>query len=203
MASAPPTDPRKARARETRRRMVEAAYRLFCERGYGVPLTAIAKEAGVAVQTVYFTFHTKLDLLREALQYAVHGDDLPQPPHERPWFGEMVRQPDALQAVEILLLGTQGIYDRMAPFAGIFNSGDPDVSGMWQHSETLRHHGMGLMTQQLLTKGTPKVDVATATDIVFVLLSAQTYQAFVADRGWTPERWRSWTAQAIVAALFE
>src|ERR1700730_14296631 len=89
-----PVDPRKERARANRRRMVEAAYKLFAERGWSVPLTAVAREAGVAVQTLYFTFHTKVGLLQEVLQLAVLGDELPLGPLERPWFDDMVAEPD-------------------------------------------------------------------------------------------------------------
>jgi AcrR family transcriptional regulator len=199
---APQPDSRKQRARATRRRMVEAAYRLFCQRGLGVPLTAVAAEAGVAVQTVYFTFHTKVELLREALQYAVHGDDRPEPPHERPWFTQMVAEPDPRRAVDILLLGTQGIYDRLAPLAAVFHSGDPEVAAMWRHSEELRHTGMGLMVDQLLAKGHPRLDLDAATDVAYVLLGFDSYRGFVIDRGWTPERWRDWTAATLVEALF-
>ena len=43
--------PRAARSRETRRRIIDAALRLFVEEGYmPTTMSAIAKEAGVAVQ---------------------------------------------------------------------------------------------------------------------------------------------------------
>jgi AcrR family transcriptional regulator len=198
-----PVDGRRVRARANRQRVVGAAYRLFCDRGFEVPMTAIAAEAGVSVQSLYFTFHTKVELLRAALQFAVHGDDQPTPPHERPWFAAMVAEPDPQRAISILLEGTQGIYERLAPLAGVFHAGDDEVREMWQHSEELRHAGMTLMTEALIRKAPlrPSVDVATAADIVFVLLGPQTYQEF-ASRGWTLPTWQQWTAQALVDALF-
>ncbi len=204
-ATSTTTDPRKERARATRRRMVEAAYRLFCERGFNVPLTAIAAEAGVAVQTLYFTFHTKVGLLQEALQFAVHGDDLPTPPHERAWFAAMVLEPDPQRAILLMLQGTQGVYDRVGPLAGIFQTGEADVANMWRHSEQLRYHGMGIVVSALLEKGQPRsgVDVTTATDMVFVLLSPPTYQAFIAEREWAVEQWQAWTADTLVQAIFQ
>ena len=195
-------DGRTARSRATRQRITDAAYRLFCERGFGVPMTAIADEAGVAVQTLYFTFHTKLDVLHAALQLAVLGDDLPVPPHERAWFHSMVQEPDPRTAIGILLEGTQGIYDRLGPLAGVFATNEPDVAAMWQHSEELRLTGMRAMTAALLEKNPgAAIDVDSATDVVFVLLSAATYQAF-ADRGWSAERWRAWTTEAVARALW-
>jgi AcrR family transcriptional regulator len=66
---------RKLRARQTRARIAASAARLFAERGYlGTPMDAIAAEAGVAVQTVYFAFRTKPELLIAAYDQAVLGN---------------------------------------------------------------------------------------------------------------------------------
>ena len=43
---------------------MRAAIEVFTESGYvGARMSDIADRAGVAVQTVYFTFHTKAELL--------------------------------------------------------------------------------------------------------------------------------------------
>jgi hypothetical protein len=114
----------------------------------------------------------------------------------------MTAEPDPGKAIEILLEGTQGVYDRVAPLAGVFQSAEPEVAQMWRRSEELRRHGMALMTEKLLTKGQPRVDLSTATDIVFVFLGPETYQTFVADLGWSPDRWRRWTTETLLEALF-
>src|SRR5258708_13309573 len=100
------SDPRKGRARVNRRRMIEAAYKLFCEQGYGVPLTAIADEAGVAVQTLYFTFHSKIALLSEAMGLAVTGGVESISPNEQPWFQKFVAEPDPRKAIKTLVYST-------------------------------------------------------------------------------------------------
>ena len=52
------------KARANRRRMRAAALVLFTDRGYAsTSMQAIAAEAGMAVQTLYFTFGTKSALL--------------------------------------------------------------------------------------------------------------------------------------------
>src|SRR5688572_30838780 len=56
---------RREQARATRLRIQEAARRLFVTRGYGtVTMAEIAREAGVAHQTVYAVFGTKLSVAR-------------------------------------------------------------------------------------------------------------------------------------------
>src|SRR6195256_1281575 len=52
---------RQEQAQLTKRRILDAASRLFVERGYSsVTVEDIAREAGVAYQTVYAVFRTKL-----------------------------------------------------------------------------------------------------------------------------------------------
>ncbi len=66
--------PRRPKAQATRRRIRDAARRLFVERGYvATTIEAIAGEAGVAVPTVYLAFGTKRALLVELLDIAAVG----------------------------------------------------------------------------------------------------------------------------------
>jgi len=192
---------RKERARATRRRMVEAAYKLFSEGGWNVPLTAVAAEAGVAIQTVYFTFHSKVELLQNVLQLAVLGDELPLAPHERPWFHAMVAEPDAREAVGMIVENTLPIFARVAPLTGVFRSGDAEVAAMWAHSEGLRLDGYRKLMAAVARKGTLKVDRDQAVDVLFVLLSPDLYWRIVLERRWPPQRWRRWTTEMLVQAL--
>lgn len=60
------------KARETRRRIIDAAAELFVEQGYGATkLQEIADRAGVAVQTIYFVFRNKPSLLKELVDVAI------------------------------------------------------------------------------------------------------------------------------------
>ena len=64
----PPVKPvrptRREKALATRERIVRAAIDVFAEAGFvGARMNDIAARAEVAVQTVYFVFHTKAELL--------------------------------------------------------------------------------------------------------------------------------------------
>src|SRR5690349_3209183 len=55
---------REEQAAATRRRIADAARRLFAERGYSTTsLAEVAREAGVAARTVYTVFGTKREIL--------------------------------------------------------------------------------------------------------------------------------------------
>ena len=66
--------------------MLAAAYDLFCELGFrAATMDAIAERAGVAVQTLYFTFHTKDELVQAVHEWTVLGDDPVAPPLQS-WY---------------------------------------------------------------------------------------------------------------------
>ena len=195
---------RRERAQATRQRMVAAAYKLFCARGYSVPLTDIAAEAGVAVQTVYFTFHTKIALLSAVLETAVLGEGDTRAPHEREWFDDLKAEPDPRKALRHMVDGTKGIYPRVAPLLDTMRSGDEEVRTLWAHSEQLRVEGYRLVVNELARKGPFRagLDAAAATDVILALLSPDLYIYLAKDRGWPPERWQRWITNTLVEAIY-
>jgi len=158
----------------------------------------------VAIQTIYFTFHTKPELLREALTLAVLGDERPLAPHEREWFQQLVAEPDPELSIGILVDSTQPIFERVAPLLGVFRTSDPDVAAMWRHSEELRHEGYRKVVTTLAGKAPLKagLNAALATDVVFALLSPDLYRLISIERGWGPKRWSAWIKGVLGDALF-
>jgi AcrR family transcriptional regulator len=195
---------RRERAQATRQRMVAAAYSLFCARGYSVPLTDIAVEAGVAVQTLYFTFHTKIALLSAALEMAVLGEGETRAPHEREWFDSLAAEPNPRKALKHMVDGTAAIYPRVAPLRDTLRSGDEEVRALWEHSEKLRVDGYRKVIDELARKGPfrPGIDAEAALDVLLALLSPDLYLFMAKDRGWSAERWRAWITTTLEEALY-
>src|SRR5687767_8230835 len=101
---------RAAKAAATRARMLAAARSLFVARGYtATTMRSIADEAGVAVQTMYFTFATKRAVLSELLDLEVAGDTAPVATLERPWVAEALAAPPK-ELIELLVAGTARIH---------------------------------------------------------------------------------------------
>jgi AcrR family transcriptional regulator len=72
-------------ARETRRRIRDAADALFLDKGYvATSMDDIAKAASVSRQTVFSAFGSKANLLKEAFDVRLVGDDEPVAVAERP-----------------------------------------------------------------------------------------------------------------------
>lgn len=103
------------RAKATRARIIRAAYELFCQVGYrSTTMQGIADRGGVAVQTVYFTFGRKDDLLQAVQEWTVLGD-MPVPPSRQGWYLAAMRAGAAPEALPHLLTGIATINVLEAP----------------------------------------------------------------------------------------
>src|SRR3954447_15305640 len=86
---------RQEQSRETRRRIVSAARDLFVAKGYGrTTMSEVARQAGVAVETVYAAFRNKPGLLREVWYVGFRGDDDDVRLLERPEMRAVLAEPD-------------------------------------------------------------------------------------------------------------
>jgi len=77
-------------------------------------MTAVAERAGVAVQTVYFVFHTKAALLQACYELAVLGEEDPRPLHMQPWRSEMQAATSGTEALRTFANGYASIAPRAA-----------------------------------------------------------------------------------------
>ncbi len=106
---------RKERSKRTRRAIVQAATEEFRASGYhGTTMAAIARRAGVAVQTVYFVFHTKPLLLTATIDQAVMGDEEPTPPELTAWWQEGISTKDDHWALKVFVANVAVIEERAA-----------------------------------------------------------------------------------------
>jgi AcrR family transcriptional regulator len=187
--------------------MVEVAYRMMSTRGYTQTTMAdIAAEAGVAVQTVYFSFHSKPALMRAAFEFAVHGDHLPMSPGQRPWFEAMRTEPNSETALGMFVDASVEILHRVLPLASIFTAlgDDPEIATFYALSERLRREGFRSVIDVLTQKKAlrPGLGSDDATTVLLVLLGSEVYRSMVSDSGWPEAKWRSWVIQTLCEALF-
>lgn len=197
------TPSRRDQALVTRRRMMEAAHRVFSGRGYAnTTMQALADEAGVAVQTVYFTFHTKADLLQAAYEYAVLGPD-ETPPHLTDWWRAAEAEPDIVKAIDLLVDGSVEVLERAASLVWAVRS-DEAARAAYDFNENLRVDGFGILVAFLEEKHPlrPGLSTAKARDILLTLLGPYVFQALTAERGWSSREYSRWVKGAILRDLF-
>jgi AcrR family transcriptional regulator len=188
---------RTAKARETRTRMLAAARELFVDRGYGATTLAdVAAAAGVAVQTIYFTFGNKRSLLKEMVDVTIAGDDAPVATMDRDWFRAGTDAPTAEAHLRAHVAGTTAVLDRVAPIIKMVElaaATDPEIRGLWSDPDP-RYTVQTAAARSLVRKPGARPGVATtdAADILYGVLSPELYLLLVRDRGWSPERYRQW-----------
>jgi len=199
--------PRRPKAQATRRRIRDAARRLFVELGYvATTIEAIAGEAGVAVPTVYLAFGTKRALLAELLDIAAVGDEEPVAVLERPWVDELRHDPDPQGQLRRWVRGGRHIAARVAPLWEVARNAapaDPDIAAQVQHYKTLTLQAHRYFVTVLAANGRLRdgLDPQRAADIVFGLLSHELYRLLVIEQGWAPEDWERWVADTLAAQL--
>ena len=203
-----PKPTRRERALATRLRITKVAYTLFSERGYAeTTMAQIAEAAGVAVQTVYFTFHTKGELLSRAFDFAVLGEDEPLPPEEQEWYARMTAEPDLVTALRHLVTGVGTINVRAMPLDTVVRASaesDPDTARIWAFHEQLRAGAHRAILEILVAKSPLRHGLTPerATHLLLFYLGSDAYRPLVRDFGWTHEEWVDWTIATIADQVF-
>ena len=188
-------------AQLTRQRIIDAARRLLVKGTYStVTIDDIATEAGVAYQTVYSVFGTKLRLAQAMIESGFHiegVDDLIAQARESP-------QPEVT-----LRIGAQIARRFNEPCADLFRfmreSGDPDLLKRHHEMEARRLSDVGFVPQRLESSGRlrPGFSASEVLDMIWAMSGADWYIQLVFQRGWTPSRYEQWLGDALINLLLE
>jgi AcrR family transcriptional regulator len=188
------------RSQATRRRIVEAATALFVRDGYlETTMSGIAQAAGVAVQTLYLSFGSKVAVLEAALR---SGRDV-QPDEGM----ELLRsEPDGRAALARHVATMVVVVEREHPLAAVLRAAaaDPEPAELLDRTRaaTLAVHARAVDELAERPGFTDRITLQHATDVVATLLSPETYGLLVGSHGWTPEDWSAWVLEHLAADLF-
>jgi AcrR family transcriptional regulator len=193
------------RSTQTRAKIIQAAYDLFCQVGFReTTMAAIGTKAGVSVQTVYFQFRTKDQVLQAVHEWTVLGDD-GLPPALQPWYLAAVREP-AVTYLEKVVAGTARLNARIAPTLPIFAALAKEPGGeIYRNSRRLRRDGMDVIVAALRDKaGLRKgMTAARAADLLDFLMGPESYAALVLHDGWTQRHWITWVSRTLAEQLLD
>ena len=205
--SRPPRDRRARRAAETRLRIVEAAAKLFVERGYGATtIEAVAAQADVAVETVYARFKNKRNLLKEYLDVSIVGDAAPVPLLDRPEVKALARATDQREQVRLAVRIGNGVLERNAPAHAVLRAAiavTPELDALADEDETRRNESLRTFVEMLSSRGPLRdgLSIADATDTVSALANPETYAYLTRRRGWTAARVQRWLEESLTLLL--
>jgi len=168
-------------------------------------MEAIAKQAGVAVQTVYFVFHTKAQLMVASLKIVGGGEEGTEDVMARSWIQAVRSAPDGARRLALIAEHGTLIYRRLGPVwpAILAAMGEPDVRVAWQDIVAGRREGMRSMVRLMAERRELRegLEPDLAADILFGLNRHELYLAFTGECGWTFDRFRAWMFATLCAQL--
>ncbi len=212
MATTPkrPYDARRRRERATeersatRRRVVAAARDLFLQRGYvATTMADIAREAGVALQSVYTAGQSKADLLHLVTDLAVAGDSQEVMLADRPEYAAVASEPDPRRQVGMLAALTAATMERLAPVWIAYREAavvDPKaganlVAAHRRRHETFRALVRMVPEQHLRNNHDQSADTAWAIGSIDVFLLLRTILE------WDAPQYAEWLRETLVDQL--
>jgi len=189
---------RRQAAARTREAILNAALELFAAQGYtATPMTAIAEQAGVALDTVYASVGRKPQLARLLIETAISGSSQAIPAEERHYVQAIQAAPDAETKIAIYASAMRAIAGRLAPVLGILQQAapaEPELATLWREIAERRAANMHRFVAGLAAVATLRVDPGEAADIVWATNAPELYQLLVGQRGWSPERYERFLA---------
>ncbi len=196
-----------ARTRLARAAVVDAARRLFLERGYGATtMEAISAEADVPPATVYRLFSSKHGILKALLDVSIVGDDEDVPLADRPQVRSLLTGGDPREELVGFVRVIAEVNERVAPLYRILVSAagtDPEAAALLDQLTQQRAQGQRAIARSLARAGAlaPGVRERDAADLIHALMSPELYRLLVLDRGWKSDRYEHWLARLLVHQL--
>ncbi|MFD0517516.1 TetR/AcrR family transcriptional regulator [Paractinoplanes durhamensis] len=198
--------PRRAeQARQTRSKILDAAAKLFVDPGYAAtPLTAVAAEAGVAVQTVYAVFGSKRQLLSDLVDVTLVGDDERVAMAERSFVTDIralvgLRAKLTRYARHLAETHARQVHVILALASAA--TADADAAAIWHKNIEDRRRGMAMFAADLAATGEVQVSQERAADMLWLAQDVRNYDWLVRRRGWPVERFERWFVDSVAAIL--
>jgi AcrR family transcriptional regulator len=204
MSSGVPPGVRRLRdqhAAATRRTILQAARKLFADRGYGAtPIRLLAQQAGVAVQTIYDTFGSKAGVL----------GGLPDLLDEEAGVFELVAEIDRAAApTELLALYARlrrQIRERCGDIIHVLRSGaaaDTELAAALAEGMRRRRFGLQRIMERIASNEALKEGLSAqrATDIASAIVSDEVCDVLVEQGKWSFDDYESWVRSTLATLL--
>jgi AcrR family transcriptional regulator len=182
---------RARQAAQTRASVLEAAARLFAERGWlATTMAAVASEAGTAVETVYAAFGSKSGLLTAAIDAAIVGDDEPVPFAARPAYAQ---------------LGVGALRDRLGAAAHVIALAHERSIGLLRALQEATASDATARARAEKYENDRRVEIAQGlqlivgrrvrarvVDAVWALAAPEVFTKLVGERSWSTAEYERW-----------
>jgi AcrR family transcriptional regulator len=196
---------RRAQARRNHARIVESAEGLFRRDGYATTtIAAVAGEAEVSVDTIYKSFGGKAGLIRAIRTRALEGEG--PVPAERRSDELHTRESDPRAIIQAWGALSAEVAPRISPILLLIRDAaatDPEGRALLEEMDTDRLRRMTQNARRLRDAGHLRdgITLTQAADVLWTFSSPELYELLVLRRGWTPHRYGTFIANAMIHAL--
>lgn len=197
---------RRAAAEETRRAVLDAAHDLFTRQGYdATSVAAVARAAGVAVDTVYASVGRKPRLLLTVHDQVLGEGAGPVAAEQRAYVQQVRAAPDARTRIAIYAAAMGRLLPRTTPLLDALRAAaatDDDCRIVWEEVTERRAANMRSLAADLRSTGELREDLDddAVADLVWSLNSPE-YYTLVTSRGRTPEQYAALLADVLTRTL--
>jgi AcrR family transcriptional regulator len=187
---------------ETRSRIVAAARELIPAAGASLPVTAIARHAGVAIQTIYDQFGSKGGLLIATVNDVQRSHGLFQA------FGDVFQSRDGEEAMRRMIDATVTFWARAWPYVEFLlrtRRIDPVVAREMDYIDRLRHAHFWAIAKRLEDEGRIRAGetAESAADQAFALTTPTVFEELAIRRGGSAGGAVDTVTRAVLAVILE
>lgn len=196
---------RREQAQRTRTRIIQTAERMFLQQGYSATtVQAIAAAASVSPDTIYKSFGGKPGLIRAIRDHALRGEG--PVPAERRSDELQRRERNPRKIIRAWGAFVAELAPRGSPILLLIRdaaAADPEVETLRAELDADRLDRMRNNARRLRNAGHLRagMSLARATDVLWTYSSPELYELLVLRRGWTPQRYGRFVAEAMIDAL--
>jgi AcrR family transcriptional regulator len=189
-------------AARTRAAIVASARELLVTEGYvGATVERIAHGAGVNIDTVYRSVGRKAEVMRAVVESALSGSPDAVPAQQRDYVLRIREASTAGEKLDTYAGALVAIQQRLAPvFAALRDAAHTDESSreLWRQISERRARNMREFAGELRSTGELRDDLddEQVADIVWSMNGPEYWILLVEERGWPPERFERWIADA-------
>jgi AcrR family transcriptional regulator len=190
-------------AQQTRRRVLEAARRLFVERGYaGTTVAAVADHAGVSPETIYLALGGKRGLLEGVMDITGPHDTAAD---DGKWWTLIAELPGAPERLDKIVEYSCGILARTWRIHAIIRGAADKEAFAAALGQRLLEERLANQTERirryLAGHLRPGLSAVEAGERYCALASPELFHLLTVQLGWTAAQHRSWLTELLYAEL--
>ncbi len=189
---------RRRQAEATKDQIARAARTLFAEHGYAATtIGAISSAADIPVQTIYSALGSKARILQRIT------DSWMDEAQTVSLAKSSLRETDTHQRLRLLASINRRQLELGSDVIGIYQEAaraDAQMAATLHHVLAAREREIRRLLTSISARE-PDLDVDDALDLTLALTLPEVYRTLVTERGWSPRRYETWLASALVSQL--